>query len=445
MKKLLSVLFLMFIGISFNSYSHELFSVNNYGDTIYYNITSSGYPYKVAITYKGSYYEEYENEYSGNISIPSTILYNSKVYLVTSIQDNAFRNCSTLTNITLPDSMVSIGVYSFSHCSSLVSVSFNNIISSIGNYAFEYCGLTSVNIPNSVTYLGKWAFYNCSNLSSANLSESLTTLNMCLFRGCSSLSSIIIPNSVTSLQSHCFNGSGLTSVNFGNSVTSIGINAFSFCPNLKYINIPNSVTTLEAYAFQGSNALDSIRLSDNITSIGNYTFQNCSSLDYIELPHLIDSIGLFAFDVCTSLNYIISHPINPPKVSSVTAFSGVSKTIPVYVDCDVIDDYQSAENWSDFTNIRCKASLENISTNALQTTLYPNPTNDKTVLSVEGLKNDSQVMVYDIFGRRIKTYSIKPNQKEMNIDVSGLNSGTYYIICKDNINGLSTTNKLIVQ
>ncbi|MFA6201124.1 MAG: leucine-rich repeat protein [Bacteroidales bacterium] len=77
-------------------------------------------------------------------------------------------------------------------------------------------------------------------------------------------------------------------------------------------------------------------------------------------------------------------------------------------------------------------------------TLYPNPTKDKTILSVEGLKNDAQVMVYDIFGRMIKSYSLKINQKEIEIDVSGLASGTYYVICKDTVNALFTTKKLIV-
>ena len=77
-------------------------------------------------------------------------------------------------------------------------------------------------------------------------------------------------------------------------------------------------------------------------------------------------------------------------------------------------------------------------------TLYPNPTKDKTVLSVEGLKNDAQVMVYDIFGRMIKSYSLKTNQKGIEINVSGLASGTYYVICKDTVNALFTTKKLIV-
>lgn len=76
--------------------------------------------------------------------------------------------------------------------------------------------------------------------------------------------------------------------------------------------------------------------------------------------------------------------------------------------------------------------------------LYPNPTKEKTLLSIEGFSNDAKVMVYDIFGRIIKTYDITKNQNEIEIDVSNLTSGTYYVVCKDNINGYSKTKKLIV-
>jgi hypothetical protein len=54
-------------------------------------------------------------------------------------------------------------------------------------------------------------------------------------------------------------------------------------------------------------------------------------------------------------------------------------------------------------------------------------------------------MIYDIFGRIIKTQTIKPNQNQTEIDVKDLTPGTYYIKCKDTTNGYSTTNKLIIQ
>ena len=111
------------------SFAHDFEVKNADGKTIYYNITSSTAPYTVAVTYQGTSYSEYKNEYTGSVTIPEKVTYNGKTYSVTSIGDYAFWYCSGLTSITIPNS-----------------------VTSIGDYAFYYCsGLTSVTIPNSVT------------------------------------------------------------------------------------------------------------------------------------------------------------------------------------------------------------------------------------------------------------------------------------------------------
>ena len=106
-------------------------------DGIYYNINSDGT--SVSVTYKGSYYYSYDNEYSGAVTIPSSVTYSGKTYSVTSIGEVTFYECSGLTSVVIPNS-----------------------VTSIGNYAFKSCsGLTSVEIPNSVTSIGEYAFYKC--------------------------------------------------------------------------------------------------------------------------------------------------------------------------------------------------------------------------------------------------------------------------------------------
>ena len=106
-------------------------------DGIYYNINSDGT--SVSVTFKGSYYDSYANEYSGAVTIPASVTYSGKTYSVSSIGDNAFAGCSGLT-----------------------SVSIGNFVTSIGRVAFRECsGLTSVEIPNSVTKIGGYAFYGC--------------------------------------------------------------------------------------------------------------------------------------------------------------------------------------------------------------------------------------------------------------------------------------------
>ena len=103
---------------------------------------------------------------------------------------NIFQECSSLTSVTIPNSVTSIGWNAFSYCSGMTSVTVPNSVTSIGDYAFSYCsGMTSVTVPNSMTSIGDGAF-----------------------RGCTGLTSVIIPNSVTSIGSSAFSGCSLTEV-----------------------------------------------------------------------------------------------------------------------------------------------------------------------------------------------------------------------------------------
>ena len=105
---------------------------------IYYNITSSA-DLTVSVTYRGSSYSSYSDEYSGVVTIPSTVTYDSKTYSVTSIGNYAFYNCSSLTSITIPEGVTSIGYYAFYCCSSLASITIPESVTSIGSETFYCC------------------------------------------------------------------------------------------------------------------------------------------------------------------------------------------------------------------------------------------------------------------------------------------------------------------
>ena len=197
---------------------------------LYYNITSSSEPYTVEVTYQ-EYFSS--NNYAGltTSTIPETVTYNGTTYGVKSIGDGAFWDCSSLTSLTIPNSVTSIGSSAFLGSSSLTSITIPNSVKSIGGGAFQYCrSLTSVTIGNSVTSIGDQAFLDCSSLTSITIPNSVTSIGSSAFYGCWSLTSVTIPNSVTSIEDWTFAGcSSLTSVTIPNSVTSIGDYAFSDC------------------------------------------------------------------------------------------------------------------------------------------------------------------------------------------------------------------------
>ncbi len=288
--------------------------------------------------------------YSSRASIKEVSIGNS----VTSIGDHAFRGCSSLTSVTIPNSVTRIGNYAFDGCSSLTSVTLPNSVTSIGVEAFYSCSsLTSITLPNSVTSIGSSAFSYCTSLTSIDVAadnanycsvdgvlfnkdkttlvaypgggpstytipNSVTRIGNYAFSGCRSLTSVTIPNSVTSIGERAFSYcSSLTSVTIPNSVTSIGDGAFARCTSLTSITIGNSVTSIGDEAFFGCTSLTSVTIGNSVTSIGEGAFYGCTSLTSVTIPNSVTSIGGGAFEYCSSLTSVTI----PNSVTSIGAYA----------------------------------------------------------------------------------------------------------------------------
>ena len=236
---------------------------------------------------------------------------------VTSIGASAFEGCTGLANVTIGNSVTSIGSYAFSGCSSFVSIIIPDSVTSIGDHAFWECSkLNKVTIGSGVTFIGNWAFANCDRPMRVNITDiaawceiSLGDYNSNpfsysnLYINGELVENLVIPDGVTCIGDTVFVGcQSLRQVTIPDSVTSIGDHAFSGCHNLRKVTIPDSVTSIEDYAF-GSCALTSVTIGNGITNIGKYAFSNCSSLASVTIPDSVTNTNIedYAFFKCENL------------------------------------------------------------------------------------------------------------------------------------------------
>jgi len=168
---------------------------------------------------------------------------------------------NTIRKIEIGDNVTSIGENTFYYCTSLSQVTIPNGITSIGENAFYYCNsLSQVTIPNGITSIGENAFYYCNSLSQVTIPNSITSIGAGAFSGCFSLSQVTIPN----------------------SITSIGAGAFYYCRSLSQVTIPNGITSIGAGAFSGCFSLSQVTIPNGITSIGEGAFSGCNSLGCVK-------------------------------------------------------------------------------------------------------------------------------------------------------------------
>ena len=330
-----------------------------------------------------------DNRYSGTIVIPTNVTYNEKQYNVTSIGDGAFKYCTGLTSVTIPNSIDSIGYWAFKNCTSLTQVNITDLaawcniifdnadsnplsiakylflngsviidliipnnVTSIGNYAFYHCYLRSVTFGENVTSIGYAAFSECTGLTSVTIPNSVTSIGWLAFQSCIWLTSVTIGNSVTSIGNYAFNGcTSLTSVSIGNNVTTIGDGAFSYCTslpvfdNIRYADtylieaVDKSLSTyairegtkwIGTSAFKGCTGLTSFEIPNSVSGIGYEAFYNCTSLTSMTIPNSVTSIGNRAFSQCTGLTSVtIGNSVTSIGGSAFYGCSGLtSVTIP---------------------------------------------------------------------------------------------------------------------
>jgi len=206
------------------------------------------------------------------------------------IDRNAFENNSKVESITLSNTLESIAEGQFRGCGSLSNISIPSTVTSLGGLSFYGTAVTNVVIPSGVTNVGVSAFYGCRSLTEVIFEGSSTVISNSAFSNCSSLVSVTLPSSLNSIEATTFSGcASMESIDIPDSVTNIGNSAFTGCSALQSIVLPESLEAMGTSAFRGCTSVKSIVIKGTLTSIPSYAFYNCGKNSLVKMDVIIPS------------------------------------------------------------------------------------------------------------------------------------------------------------
>ena len=259
---------------------------------------------------------------------------------LTSIADDAFRDCSNLSAVQIPSTVYSIGSYAFYSCSNLTSIYIPESVESIGGYAFYGCSmLQSITMPDKIiSYLGEVAFDLINHIAIVHISNLETWLK--------------------------------TDFKNGNNPLRSGGRLYLNGQEIKNLVIPDNIRTLNYGAFEGCASLETVTLNNYITTIPNAAFANCHSLRTIYMPPSLKNIEVNAFIGCRNVSFVIPEKVsyigpsglrcghvqnnniivkavNPPSISSDTFLNQKGF---IFVPSNSVASYKSASYWSQLSN-----------------------------------------------------------------------------------------------
>ena len=422
---------------------------------------------------------------SGALEIPSSI----EGYSVMGIGSEAFRDCTGLTSVTIPDGVTGIGHEAFCFCTGLTSVTIPDGVTSIGEEAFYGCsGLTSITISDSVISIGREAFQYCTGLTSVTISDSVISIGDYAFYDtglfndssnwesdvlyignylivakdtisgdyviksgtkviadwaffyCTELTSVTIPDSVMSIGSYSFSGrTRLTSITVdeNNKYYSNDEGCVLFNKDKTHLiqypagntrttyTIPDSVTSIGDGAFHWCDGITSIAISNSVTSIGEEAFSDCTGLTSITIPNSVTSIGSWAFYKCTGLTSVTIP--DSVKIIHKSAFRDCTGLTSVTVHKSVKSIYSNAfHGCTNITDVYYSGTEEEWNAISISSNNNENLTNATIHFNSSGSGTTPEIPASQNI--KVMTYNVYCENKT----ISGYNNGKKYDCSYDN-------------
>lgn len=322
-KNLALLMLLLLVGQQAFSYDFEV-------NGIYYDYDSSNQA--AIVTFRSPFSSD--EKYSGNLDIPVSVSYNGRTLPVLSIGKDAFRSCTELESVSLPNGLTRIDWYAFNGCTKISKIIIPETVTDIGRNAFEGCStMSEIDIPDNVTYIQEETFKGCANLTSVLLPVNLRYINVRAFEGCSQLQYIRIPAATTFIDEDAFSGcKHLETLVFEDNIEKIEL-------RVNYLYGPFNKCNLKA-----------IYLGRPVNSFPyNTPCLDVSQVELISIGSNFKSSSLF--NDCNTLSTIYSFSENPKE----SLFSFSNKTYlnsTLYIPIGTKDRYFEVEGWKNFFNIQ---------------------------------------------------------------------------------------------
>ena len=238
-----------------------------------------------------------------DLVIPNNIL---------TIYGSTFHNCTSIKSLTIGSRVTKIESKAFLGCRNLSHIVFSKSTTTYGFRAFAGTGITEITITKQIANnnSGNEIFADCKELTQVTIEDGVTIIPYGMFSAFSSidsnkLTSITIPDSVTSIGSFAFNNCiVLQNIYWHDSIRSLGNGVFKGCESLTEITIPKETTEINVAMFAGCKSLKNVNMHNDITSIGSSAFKDCHALENLALPKNLTTIGSEAFWYCHSLKHI---------------------------------------------------------------------------------------------------------------------------------------------